>query len=90
MEIQIDIPQDIALDEKRFKPVQQGILKAISKGLYQECLAFQIQDATFHYWKWFLAHLGFGQSMPLFFNSDVDLKKSIMNKKINIDIGGMQ
>jgi hypothetical protein len=23
-------------------------------------------------------------------NSDVDLKKSIMNKKINIDIGGMQ
>jgi hypothetical protein len=47
----MDIPQDIALDEKRFKAVQQGILKAISKGLYQEGLAFQIQDATFHYRK---------------------------------------
>ena len=51
MEIQIDIPQDIALDEKRFKAVEQGILKAISKDVYQEGLAFQIQDVTFHYWK---------------------------------------
>jgi hypothetical protein len=49
MEIQIDIPQDIALDEKGFKAVQQGILRAVSKGLYQEGLAFQIQDGTFHY-----------------------------------------
>ena len=49
MEIQIDIPQDIALDEKRFKAVEQGILKAISKDVYQEGLEFQIQDVTFHY-----------------------------------------
>lgn len=49
MEILVDIPQDIALDKKRFKVVQQGIVKAILKGLYEEGLAFQVQDATFNY-----------------------------------------
>lgn len=47
MEIKIDIPQDIILDRKRLKSVQQGILKAISKGPYEEGLAFDIIKATF-------------------------------------------
>jgi hypothetical protein len=47
MELKIDIPQDIMLDKKRLKSVQQGILKAISKGPYEEGLAFKIVKATF-------------------------------------------
>jgi hypothetical protein len=47
MEIKIDIPQDIMVDRKRLKSVQQGILKVISKGPYEEGLAFNIVRATF-------------------------------------------
>ncbi|MGB7707880.1 MAG: hypothetical protein WBL64_11350 [Nitrososphaeraceae archaeon] len=47
MELKIDIPQDIMLDKKRLKSVQRGILKAISKGPYEEGLAFKIVKATF-------------------------------------------
>ncbi|CAN5568076.1 hypothetical protein BH18THE1_BH18THE1_21180 [soil metagenome] len=47
MELKIDIPQDIMLDKKRLKSVQRGILKAISKGPYEEGLAFEIVNATF-------------------------------------------
>ena len=47
MELKIDIPQDIMLDKKRLKSVQRGILKAISKGPYEEGLSFKIIKATF-------------------------------------------
>jgi hypothetical protein len=47
MEIKIEIPQDIISDTKRLNSVQQGILKAISKGPYEEGLAFNIVKATF-------------------------------------------
>jgi len=47
MEIKIEIPQDIIADKKRLKPVQQGILKVISKGPYEEGLVFNIVKATF-------------------------------------------
>ena len=47
VEIKIEIPQDIMLDKKRLKSVQQGILKVISKGPYEEGLAFNIVKATF-------------------------------------------
>jgi hypothetical protein len=47
MEIRIEIPQDIISDTKRLNSVQQGILKAISKGPYEEGLAFNIVKATF-------------------------------------------
>ncbi|MGB8766474.1 MAG: hypothetical protein WCC79_04055 [Nitrososphaeraceae archaeon] len=47
MELKIDIPQDIMLDKKRLKSVERGILKAISKGPYEEGLAFKIVKATF-------------------------------------------
>ena len=38
MDIEIDIPKDIVLDKKRLKKVQEGILKVISKGPYEEGL----------------------------------------------------
>jgi hypothetical protein len=47
MEIKIEIPQDIITDKKRLKSVQQGILKVISKGPYEEDLVFNIIKATF-------------------------------------------
>jgi hypothetical protein len=47
MEIKIEIPQDIIADEKRLKSIQQGILKVISKGPYEEGLVFNIVKATF-------------------------------------------
>ena len=47
MEIKIEIPQDIITDKKRLKSVQQGILKVISKGPYEEGLVFNILKATF-------------------------------------------
>ena len=47
MEIKIEIPQDIISDKKRLDSVQQGILKAISKGPYEEGLSFKIVSAYF-------------------------------------------
>ena len=35
LEINIEVPQDIVSDKKRLVSVQQGILKAISKGPYE-------------------------------------------------------
>ena len=47
MQIKIEIPQDIIADKKRLKSVQQGILKVISKGPYEEGLVFNIVKVTF-------------------------------------------
>ena len=47
MEIKIEIPEDILSDKDRLKAVEQGIVKAVSKGLYEEGLAFTIAKANF-------------------------------------------
>lgn len=47
MEIEIEIPNDIIRDKKRLKKVHDGILKAISKGPYEEGLLFKIVRARF-------------------------------------------
>ncbi|HJR83741.1 MAG TPA: hypothetical protein VJ772_00075 [Nitrososphaeraceae archaeon] len=47
LEIKIEIPQDIISDKKRLDSVKQGILKAISKGPYEEGLSFKIISASF-------------------------------------------
>ena len=47
MEIKIEIPEDILSDKDRLKAVEQGIVKAVSKGLYEEGLAFTIVKASF-------------------------------------------
>ena len=38
MEIKIEVPEDILSDKDRLKAVEQGIVKAVSKGLYEEGL----------------------------------------------------
>jgi hypothetical protein len=48
LEIKIEIPQNIISDKKRLDSVQQGILKAISKGPYEEGLSFKILSADFN------------------------------------------
>ena len=47
MEIKIEVPEDILSDKDRLKAVEQGIVKAVSKGLYEEGLAFTIVKASF-------------------------------------------
>lgn len=48
LEVKIEVPQDIISDKKRLDSVQQGILKAISKGPYEEGLSFKILSANFN------------------------------------------
>lgn len=47
LEIKIEVPEDILSDKDRLKAVEQGIVKAISKGLYEEGLAFTVVKANF-------------------------------------------
>jgi hypothetical protein len=47
MEIKIEIPEDILSDKDRLKAVEQGIVKAVSKGLYEEGVAFTVVRANF-------------------------------------------
>jgi hypothetical protein len=47
LELKIEIPQDIISDNKRLDSVKQGILRAISKGPYEEGLSFKIVHASF-------------------------------------------
>lgn len=41
MEIKIEIPQNIILDKKRLKSIEQGILKLYQKVLMKKALAFK-------------------------------------------------
>jgi hypothetical protein len=47
VEIDVAVPHDIAEDEKRLRLVEDGILKVISKGMYEEGLAFKVVKAKF-------------------------------------------
>lgn len=42
IEIEIDIPMDIINDKERFHLVEDGIIRSISKGLYEEGVSFRI------------------------------------------------
>jgi hypothetical protein len=48
VEIEVVVPQDITEDEKRLKLIEDGILKVISKSMYEEGLAFKIIRAKFN------------------------------------------
>ena len=47
LELDIDIPTDVIANRTRIKIVEDGIIKSISKGLYQEGLSFDIKKFTF-------------------------------------------
>jgi len=42
IEIEIDIPTDIINDKQRFSLVEEGIVRSISKGLYEQGVSFRI------------------------------------------------
>jgi hypothetical protein len=42
IEIEIDIPVDIIDDKQRFGLVEEGIVRSISKGLYEQGVSFKI------------------------------------------------
>ena len=43
----MEIPFDIIDNEDRFTRVKEGILKSMSKGLYEEGVAFKIRKTSF-------------------------------------------
>lgn len=47
LEIDIDIPSELITNRLRIKKVEDGIIKSISKGLYQEGLSFNIKEFKF-------------------------------------------
>jgi hypothetical protein len=47
LELEVDIPNDIIKDERRYENVKEGIVKIISKGLYEQGLDFRVIDSKF-------------------------------------------
>ena len=47
VEIDIDIPADLIEDKNRLKLIEDGIIKSISKGLYEEGISFTIKKIHF-------------------------------------------
>ncbi len=47
LELEVDIPEDIIKDKSRCDNVKAGIIKSISKGLYEQGIIFQIINSKF-------------------------------------------
>ena len=47
LELEVDIPEDIIKDKSRFDNVKEGIVKSISKGLYEQGIGFRINNSNF-------------------------------------------
>jgi len=47
IEIEIDMPLDIIEDKDRFKAIETGLVRSISKGLYEQGVSFNIGKVKF-------------------------------------------
>ena len=47
LELEVDIPDDIIKDKNRLDNVKEGIVKSISKGLYEQGIVFKIINTNF-------------------------------------------
>ena len=47
IEIEVDMPLDIIEDRERFKVVETGLVRSISKGLYEQRVSFSIGKVKF-------------------------------------------
>jgi len=47
IEIEVNTPLDIIEDKQRLKAVEDGLVKSISKGLYEEGVSFRISKVKF-------------------------------------------
>jgi len=46
-EMEVDVPMDIVVDRQRLKAVEDGIVRVISRGLYEEGVSFKIVKVNF-------------------------------------------
>jgi len=46
-EMEVDVPMDIVVDKQRLKAVEDGIVRVISRGLYEEGVSFKIIKVNF-------------------------------------------
>jgi hypothetical protein len=42
IEVEIDMPVDIIDDKHRLKAIEEGLVKSVSKGLYEQGVSFKI------------------------------------------------
>jgi hypothetical protein len=47
LELEVGIPEDIIKDKTRFDNVKEGIVKSITKGLYEQGIEFKIINSNF-------------------------------------------
>ncbi|MBA3286168.1 MAG: hypothetical protein H0U27_14080 [Nitrosopumilus sp.] len=47
LELEVDVPDDIVKDKGRYDNVKEGIVKSISKGLYEQGIVFRITSSSF-------------------------------------------
>lgn len=47
LELEVDIPKDVAEDDDRYVVVKDGIIKSISKGMYEQGIVFRIINSYF-------------------------------------------
>lgn len=47
VEMDIDIPIDLIESKKRLNLIEEGIIKSICKGLYEEGISFHIKTSNF-------------------------------------------
>ena len=48
IEMDIEIPTDLLENKDKVKLIEDGLIKCLSKGLYEECVSFQIKKFKFH------------------------------------------
>ena len=46
-EMEVDVPMDIVVDKQRLKAVEDGTVRVISRGLYEEGVSFKIVKVNF-------------------------------------------
>jgi hypothetical protein len=47
LSIEINMPLDIIYDEDRLKAVETGLVRSISKGLYEQGVSFKVDKVNF-------------------------------------------
>jgi hypothetical protein len=47
LSIEINMPLDIIYDEDRLKAVENGLVRSISKGLYEQGVSFKVDKVNF-------------------------------------------
>ena len=47
IEIEVDMPFDIIEDRERFKAIETGLVRSISKGLYEQGVSFTVGKVKF-------------------------------------------